>query len=282
MAYGLGILFFAAGFFVSLVGLAWSLTAGGFLDWISPRPTRRGATVILGTVSLGITFFLAAALKWETWDNAPWLVRWLSAHYGFAWIPWLLFVPCGLLLVRRQLASIGYLTIRLPLAAMLGICAAFVLGSLMGWSWTRAKPSRLDWRNCGDRTSNNWAALELAAWQPEQGLGPLLPLTNRFQDQLVREAAWPSSTAARLGGPVAGYLRRTTHLPRPMTSGWQSYLRHGEIRGRLGEQHPLDGRLDSDRGCANQQLARLVVRMVSGRQRVESHRFPVQHLRSRF
>jgi len=188
--HALGMVAFSTGFFACIAVLTFSLHSIGRLNWIANDSGMRAIVLVLVVISLAVTFFFSAALKWEEWHDVPVWVTWLSKNNGMIWIPLLALVPVFLLMLSREQPTPSLL-LRTPLIVMCGICVLFTSGLAISWLRVAAEKQRMQLeavqqRNDEQHEDHLRTIDELSL---EDDVRTLLPFTGPFQDEDVREAA---------------------------------------------------------------------------------------------
>lgn len=183
---------YAYGLFACSIGLWIGLTLmTSIFIWREDVSIPIALMVLAGTVAIAVATFYCGVLLTEpaTWIQGP--IRWLATGGGLIWIPAITLVAAFIWVMPslREVAPVWLW--QWPLSFTSGI--SFLALAVYLLTWMVGLPGRqkaeVEVHNQEEAARHQQHLEEIAAWQPESGILPLLALTGRFHDQPVRQAA---------------------------------------------------------------------------------------------
>lgn len=183
---------YAYGLFACSIGLGMGLMVmTAIFIWREALSMPIALIMMAGTVAIAVITFYCGVLLTEpaSWIQGP--LRWLATGGGLIWIP-AISLAAAFIWVMPGLREIAPVWLwQWPLWFTSGISALALAIYLLTWmvGLPERQKALLETHNQEEAARHQQHLEEIAAWQPESGILPLLALTGRFHDQAVRQAA---------------------------------------------------------------------------------------------
>ncbi|MCH6236068.1 hypothetical protein [Cognataquiflexum rubidum] len=189
MGYGLGLAFLGFGFALSSIGLFVGLARVGVFGYFVQDPFWRNLLAVILCIAFVITVFFSAALKWDNITEAVSFSPWLANMNSLIWFPLLIFIPSFLVLFLGKEPSFAPAKIFFSIGFLFSL--VFTAGLLVDWLVYQSKQQKemVSQIQTQDKEQYETYMREIEGLDSTQSILGVLPLTGRFHEAEVREAA---------------------------------------------------------------------------------------------
>ncbi|MCS4435893.1 hypothetical protein [Aquiflexum gelatinilyticum] len=189
MGYGLGLSFFGLGISLGSIGLFFYLSRLGVFGMLTPDPFWRNFLAVILCIAFVITVFFSAALKWDNITEAVSFSPWLANMNSLIWFPLLIFIPSFLVLFLGKEPSFAPVRIFFYIGFLFSL--VFTVGLLVDWLVYQSKQQKeiISQIQTQDKEQYETYMREIEGLDSTQSILGILPLTGRYHDAEVREAA---------------------------------------------------------------------------------------------
>jgi hypothetical protein len=189
MGYGLGLVFFGIGFSLGSMGLFFYLSRIGVFGLLTQDPFWKNFLAVILCITFVITVFFSAALKWDNIPEAVSFSPWLANMNSLVWFPLLIFIPSFLVLFLGKEPSFTPVRIFFSIGFLFSL--VFTVGLLVDWIVYQSKQQKelISQIQTRDQEQYENYMREIEELDSTQSILGILPLTGRFHDADVREAA---------------------------------------------------------------------------------------------
>jgi hypothetical protein len=189
MGYGLGLVFFGIGFSLGSMGLFFYLSRLGVFGLLTQDVFWKNFLPVILCITFVITVFFSAALKWDNIPEAISFSPWLANMNSLVWFPLLIFIPSFLVLFMGKEPSFAPVRIFFIIGFLFSL--VFTVGLLVDWLIYQSKQQKemISQIQSREQEQHEIFLQEIADLDSTQSILGILPLTGRFHDAEVREAA---------------------------------------------------------------------------------------------
>ncbi|MCL6260083.1 hypothetical protein M3O96_13360 [Aquiflexum sp. TKW24L] len=189
MGYALGLAFLGFGFALSSIGLFVGLASVGVFGNFVQDPFWRNLLAVILCIAFGITVFFSAALKWDNITEAVSFSPWLANMNSLIWFPLLIFIPSFLVLFLGKEPSFAPVRIFFSIGFLFSL--VFTIGMLVDWLVYQSKQQKemISQIQTRDKEQYDTFMREIADLDSTQSILGILPLTGRYHEAEIREAA---------------------------------------------------------------------------------------------
>jgi len=189
MGYGLGLAFFGLGFSIGSIGLFLYLSRLGVFGLLTPDVFWKNFWAVIFCLAFVITVFFSAALKWDNITGTVSFSPWLANMNSLIWFPLLIFIPSFLVLFLGKEPSFAPVRVFFSIGFLFSL--VFTAGLLVDWLVYQSKQQKemISQSQSRDQEQYENYIREIEELDSTQSILGILPLTGRFHEAEVREAA---------------------------------------------------------------------------------------------
>ena len=189
MEYGLGLTFFGLGISLGSIGLFFYLSRLGVFGVLTSDPFWKNFLAVILCIAFVITVFFSAALKWDNITEAVSFSPWLANMNSLIWFPLLIFIPSFLVLFLGKEPSFSPVRIFFSIGFLFSL--VFTIGMLVDWLVYQSKQQKemVSQIQTQDKEQYETYMREIEGLDSTQSILGILPLTGKYHDPNVREAA---------------------------------------------------------------------------------------------
>ncbi|MCH6199028.1 hypothetical protein MMU07_05545 [Aquiflexum sp. LQ15W] len=189
MGYGLGLALSGLGIFLGSIGLFFYLSKLGVFGMLTTDPFWKNFLAVILCAAFVFAVFFSAALKWDNITEAVSFSPWLANMNSLIWFPLLIFIPSFLVHFLGKEPSFTPVRIFFPIGFMFSL--VFTIGLLMDWLVYQSKQQKemISQILTQDKEQHETYMSEIEGLDSTQSILGILPLTGKYHDAEVREAA---------------------------------------------------------------------------------------------